>query len=81
MPCRINTSAAWICNALWGGLERETEGLAIVPKYRTILTVITMSSRYRSRVRSIGERRVEGKEIEKNDEEIIFFPPLLRFNF
>lgn len=80
MPCRINTSAAWICNALWGGLERETEGLAIVPKYRTILTVITMSSRYRSRARSIGERRVEGKG-KSRKKEIIFFPPLLRFNF
>lgn len=25
MPRRINTSAARICNALWGGLERERD--------------------------------------------------------
>lgn len=25
MPRRINTSVARICNAVWGGLERETD--------------------------------------------------------
>lgn len=61
MPCRINTSAAWICNALWGGLERERGPPRVItdwPKYRTILTVITISS------------QSMGRQIE----EIIFFP-------
>lgn len=51
MPRRINTSVARICNAVWGGLERETDRAEISDD---------SNCNYRVVARSIEERRVEG---------------------
>lgn len=73
MPRRINTSVARICNAVWGGLERETDRAEISDD---------SNCNYRVVARSIEERRVEGwgggGGLEATDE--IFFPPLSRLN-
>lgn len=72
MPRRINTSVARICNAVWGGLERETDRAEISDD---------SNCNYRVVARSIEERRVEGwgggraRGNRRN-----FFPPLSRLN-
>lgn len=71
MPRRINTSVARICNAVWGGLERETDRAEISDDSNCNYRV--------DRSKNDASRGGGGGGgLEATDE--IFFPPLSRLN-